>query len=90
MHLEFFHSVNGLSCDIHHSPADLPADRHHYGRACGNDFHPTAKAVSGIHGHRPDGILTNVLLDFKYKISAVSSIYGQCFMNSWNLPLSVF
>ena len=43
-----------------------PAITNGDGFACGNNFHPAAQTVGGIHGNRAHGVFANIVLTFKY------------------------
>ena len=75
--LESGQTVDGLTHHIKQTSFDLIAGRHSYRSVEIVHTLAAAKAVGALHGHTSDGVLTDMLLHFEYKHSAVGTVYFQ-------------
>ena len=88
--VKFLHAVDGISCHIHHTSADLRSDRHSDRPARTDCLHTPPESVSRIHGHCTHSILADMLLHLHKESAAIIAADGQSFINSWELGLSRF
>ena len=89
LHVELFHTINGLTDDIQHAALNLIASRHLYGRTHWHSLQPSLQAVGVVHGHAAHGVLANVLLNLDNKFTALPTVNAQCLMNLRQHLLSI-
>ena len=89
LHIQWFHTINGLSDDVHHTALDLFAGRHHDRRACLLCLESTLQSVGVVHGYAAHGVLTDMLLHLDNEFATVGSLNPQGIMDSWQHFLSV-
>ena len=94
LHIEWLHTVNGLTNDIHHSTLDLFTSRHCDRTARRYNLQTALQSIGIVHSHTTHRVLTNMLLHFHDQITAIGSLYFQCLVNLrqylfWILTLRV-
>ena len=62
LHVELFHTVDGLTDNVQHTTLDLVSGGHQDGRARGDCFQATMQAVGVVHGHAAHSVFADVLL----------------------------
>ena len=93
-HVQFFHTINRLSDDIHHTALDLLSGRHQNWVACRDNFQSTLQAVGVVHGYATNCVLTDMLLHLDDQVTSVWAFHLQSFVNLrkhllWILALGI-
>ena len=60
--------VHRLAEDVHHSAKGFLPDRHRNRSTGVENLHPSHHTVGGLHGHRADAVLPQMLLDLDHDI----------------------
>ena len=83
LHVELFHTVDGLADHVQHAALDLVARRHHDGRTHGDGFKTALQSVGIVHSHAANGVFTDVLLHLYNQVAAVGTGDSQSIMDFW-------
>ena len=89
LHVEFGHAVDGLADNVEHTAFDLVAGRHEDGVSGGHRFQSALQSVGIVHGDASHSVLTDMLLHFHHKVTAVRSHYFECVVNFWEHLLGI-
>ena len=80
LHVEFAHTVDRLTDNVHHTALDLFTCRHKDGVACRHHFQATLQTVGVVHCHATNCVLTDMLLNLNDEFLSVRTLELQRFV----------